>query len=82
MKKAAVTGERQRVRAVWGSFLRMGPVGGARDKDCGEWWICWPFPREGPGVFFFALFDNPRDHLGCGGKHVVFSCRFYLKIGA
>ncbi len=33
-------------------------------------------------MFFFALFINPRDSLGFGGKHVAFSSRFYLEIDA
>ncbi len=33
-------------------------------------------------MFFFALFINPRDHLGWAGKHAAFSSRFYLEIDA
>jgi hypothetical protein len=40
------------------------------------------FPRGGPNVFSFALFINPRDDLGSGGKHVAFSSRFHLEIDA
>ncbi len=82
MKSSAVTRERQRGRAVWGSFLRPAPLGGALDTDAANGGFAGLFPRGGPGVFFFALLINPRDHLGCGGKHVAFSSRFHTESDA
>jgi hypothetical protein len=63
-------------------FLRLAPLGGALDKAAANGGFAGPLPRGGPDVFFFALFINPRDHSGSGGKHVAFSCRFYLEMDA
>ena len=63
-------------------FLRLAPSGGALDKDAANGRFAGLFPRGGPDVFFSALFINPRDDLGSGGKHVAFSSRFHLEIDA
>jgi hypothetical protein len=60
----------------------MGPLSGGLDKDAANGGFAGPFPRGGPDVFFFALFINPRDHLGWAWKHAAASSRFYLEMDA
>ncbi len=68
------------VERFGGYFLRLAPLGSALDKDAANGGFAGLFPRGGPDVFSFALFINPRDDLGSGGKHVAFRSRFYLDV--